>query len=187
MKRIPNIISATRLGMAIALLWTADRPRLFVTVYLLCGISDAVDGFLARKYHVESRLGAKLDSLADFSFFCTSLVVLVFLRGMRPDAARWSIVFSVTFVKLVNFIITRVKFKEWNIMHTYANKAAGLVIFSSVPVFMVQGEFGMWTVWTVAAALTLAAAEEMLILLTSKEYDVNCKGLRQHRAAKKAG
>ena len=48
---------------------------LFLTIYVLTGISDVLDGAIARKYTTTSELGAKLDSIA----YCRSIL----LDGMR--------------------------------------------------------------------------------------------------------
>ena len=57
MNRIPNIISALRIPGAICLLIFSPASVAFWVFYGLCGISDMLDGYLARKLHAESRTG----------------------------------------------------------------------------------------------------------------------------------
>ena len=68
MKHLPNIITALRFLGAIGLLFFDVKTTAFWAVYFICGLSDMLDGCLARKLHCESKTGALLDSLADLVF-----------------------------------------------------------------------------------------------------------------------
>ncbi len=65
LKNLPNFITAMRMVGTVALLLTEPLSVCFYVVYALTGITDALDGFIARKLKVTSELGAKLDSAAD--------------------------------------------------------------------------------------------------------------------------
>ena len=65
MKQIPNILSAVRIALSFLLLALTKDTALFLIVYLIIGISDILDGWLARSLHVQSELGAHLDSIGD--------------------------------------------------------------------------------------------------------------------------
>lgn len=64
---IPNIITIARLLMVPLLVWFLIEGQfdLAFWTFLLAGVSDAVDGILARKFDMQSLLGAYLDPLAD--------------------------------------------------------------------------------------------------------------------------
>jgi len=69
MKHLPNILSSLRMVGAFALLLLSNVSSiLFEVLYIVCGISDIVDGWLARKLKCVTRTGALLDSLADICF-----------------------------------------------------------------------------------------------------------------------
>ena len=67
MRQIPNILSAARLLLAPYLFWLLWRREysLALAVIVIAGISDGLDGLLARKLNANSRIGAYLDPLAD--------------------------------------------------------------------------------------------------------------------------
>ena len=67
MKRLPNVISALRIAGSLGLLFCDVAGWMFWALYALCGISDMVDGWLARNLQAESKTGAVLDS------FCNAL------------------------------------------------------------------------------------------------------------------
>ena len=64
---LPNMISLARLLSVPFNVWLImiDHWRLALIVFCLAGLSDAVDGFLAKKFDMQSRLGRYLDPIAD--------------------------------------------------------------------------------------------------------------------------
>ncbi len=154
------------------LLLTASSG-LFLITYLLCGLSDIADGYIARHYHVETNLGAKLDSLADFIFWVVIFYVLIFRTDFKIDLFILSISIIVAAVRLVNFIITRNKFKQWAMMHTLGNKLTGLALFLVLPLWVY---FGL-VPYFLAIIPLLSSLEEGVILLTADSYDVNRKSI----------
>ncbi|MBB70932.1 MAG: CDP-alcohol phosphatidyltransferase [Legionellales bacterium] len=86
MKRadIPNIITIARIILVIpillALMW--QSYTLAFWLFVIAGVSDAVDGFLARRFHWMSRLGGVLDPLADKALLLISFITLGFLGHM---------------------------------------------------------------------------------------------------------
>ena len=68
MKRVPCVITFLRFPLSIAMLVVPPFSVLFWIFYLSGGLTDILDGFLARKLHLESAFGARLDSIADFAF-----------------------------------------------------------------------------------------------------------------------
>lgn len=78
MKRhIPNIITLSRIPMAVALQFVQSSPAVFWTLYLLCGLSDVLDGAVARLAGTASRLGERLDTIADIIFVAMWMVMFI--------------------------------------------------------------------------------------------------------------
>ena len=75
MKNIANYISISRIVMSILLLVTKTLTLPFIIIYLYCGVSDMVDGYIARKSKNTSKIGEKLDSIADIIFVIISTIV----------------------------------------------------------------------------------------------------------------
>ena len=68
MKHLPNILSSLRIVGTVVLLLSDVSSILFGVLYIVCGISDIADGWLARKLKCVTRTGALLDSVADICF-----------------------------------------------------------------------------------------------------------------------
>jgi len=64
---IPNIISVGRIVLVFPVVWALVEGRfgLALVLYVVAGVSDALDGFLAKRFHWQSRLGGILDPVAD--------------------------------------------------------------------------------------------------------------------------
>ena len=65
---IPDLLSMSRIVLCLPLLIVDAMTIPFWVIYLIAGLTDILDGFLARRWGVESKFGARLDSLADFVF-----------------------------------------------------------------------------------------------------------------------
>ena len=77
MKHIPNIITAFRFLGAVCLLLSDPAGAVFWVIYGLCGVSDMLDGYLARKLNAESKIGAVVDSVADICFVACCAIRLI--------------------------------------------------------------------------------------------------------------
>ncbi|HRD75516.1 MAG TPA: CDP-alcohol phosphatidyltransferase family protein [Hyphomicrobiaceae bacterium] len=64
---LPNIITLCRIGLVPVIFWAfvSGRPVLAFAAFVVAGISDAVDGFLAKTFDMKTELGAYLDPIAD--------------------------------------------------------------------------------------------------------------------------
>ena len=97
LRHLPNLISALRVGLVAPIIWAllAERFVLAVALFVIAGLSDGLDGFLAKRFGWTSRLGGILDALADkfllvSTFICLGwldkipwwLVALVLLRDL---------------------------------------------------------------------------------------------------------
>lgn len=119
-RSVPNILSILRMALSPALLLLTDNIPLFVCAYIGIGLSDILDGFIARKFRAETNLGAKLDSIADAVFFITLLLVLSTWFTAVLMAYRGFII-AIIAVRLGNILITKIKFKKIIFIHTVAN------------------------------------------------------------------
>lgn len=177
MHALPNAITLLRIVLSVALCFLFRQRIAFLVVYTLCGLSDALDGWLARRLHAATALGAKLDSLADLVFFGVSMVSLLFLVRETVDTRALVLLCIVAAVRVVNLGVTKGRFGQWGILHTLGNKLAGLALFVSIPVCIFAGGFPSVVIYPLFAIAILSAGEELCILATSPIYDPNRRGL----------
>ena len=82
---IPNLITLGRIILVPIVVWaiTSGEMRIAFFLFLAAGISDAVDGFLAKRFHMASELGAYIDPLADKALI-VSIYIALGIAGALP-------------------------------------------------------------------------------------------------------
>ncbi len=85
-KDIPNIISFLRLLLTIPVVWALLEEEFMtaLVLFFIAGVSDGLDGFLAKRLHWQSRLGGLLDPLADKALLVSSFLCLGGLGLLPP-------------------------------------------------------------------------------------------------------
>ncbi len=87
---IPNFITLARVLSVPVIFWLLinDHSRAAFFLFLCAGVSDAVDGYLAKRYNWTTELGAYLDPLAD-----KLLIVSIYIAlGVSRDLPLWLVI-----------------------------------------------------------------------------------------------
>ena len=130
-KQIPNIISSCRILFSICLLFCTVFSVSFYTLYLFCGITDMVDGVVARKTNSVSEFGARLDTTSDFIFFAVTLIKLLPVIHIPKWIWVWIVIIAI--IKIFNVILGFAYTKKLISLHTVMNKITGLLLFLLPP------------------------------------------------------
>jgi cardiolipin synthase (CMP-forming) len=92
---IPNLITLGRILLVPIVVWAIATPGamwIAFVLFLAAGVSDAVDGFLAKRFGMTTELGAYLDPLAD-----KALIVSIYLTlGINNLIPRWLVIMVVS-------------------------------------------------------------------------------------------
>ena len=145
----------------------------FWSCYCLGGISDLLDGFVARKLDSHSDAGARLDSVADAVF--AAAIAVTAIRSIPLPGWMWLCVCAIAFLRIVGYVIGFCKYRTFSSLHTYANKAAGVLIFAFPILFVTIGLTAAGVLLCVAAFVS--SLEEVVITAKSKNLNRDCKGL----------
>ena len=158
MKHLPNILSSLRIVGTVVLLLSDVSSILFGVLYIVCGISDIADGWLARKLKCVTRTGALLDSLADICFVVCCVWKLLSILELPQWLWLWAGVIVV--IKVVNQLSALVMYGRCCFPHTIANKATGFLLFIAVPMTVCS----IIPIAIVTAIATFAAVHEGCVL-----------------------
>jgi cardiolipin synthase len=91
---IPNLITLGRILLVPVVVWAIMSNAMWFAfmLFLVAGVSDAVDGYLAKRFNMTTELGAYLDPLAD-----KALIVSIYLTlGINGDIPRWLVILVVS-------------------------------------------------------------------------------------------
>jgi CDP-diacylglycerol--glycerol-3-phosphate 3-phosphatidyltransferase len=75
MKYVPNVLTCVRILGSIMLLFLKPFSIIFFILYIICGVTDILDGYIARKTENISKSGAALDSMADMIMIAVMLYI----------------------------------------------------------------------------------------------------------------
>ena len=151
--------------MAVALPFVQSSPAIFWTLYLLCGLSDILDGAVARLTGTVSRLGERLDTLADIVFVAVWMVL--FIPAINVGRWLWIWIGIIAFIKVVNVISGLALKKGFVAKHTPANKATGILLFL-LPMIVLWEVIKVPYIILVSLLATFAAVQEGHLIRTEQ-------------------
>ena len=159
-----NIITVIRIICSIALLFCRFPSPVFYILYVTAGITDIIDGAVARKTNTVSEFGAKLDTAADLVFVVVCLIKLIPILDIPKWLYVWIVVIAM--VKIINIVSEYVIRKEFVAAHTVMNKVTGILLFL-LPLTLQALDF-KYTGAAVCAVATFAAVQEGHYIRTGK-------------------
>jgi len=172
---VPNTLSALRLALAV---WFPFSPHeWWVTIIIAGGLSDVIDGLIARQFHATTSAGGLLDGLADKLFVLSVLVTLAAFGHL----AVWQLLLVICRDLTIGLISADMaRRREWGAFARMRPSAFGKV--TTMAQYLVMLTSLLWPDWlesalVVAVALSLLAAGDYL-----SQY---LRGLRE-KAAKDA-
>lgn len=160
-----NLITLCRILGSIWLLFFPAFSPGFYLLYLICGLSDMVDGTVARKTNTVSAFGARLDMIADFLFVLACLVKLIPVLELPGWLWIWIAVIGV--IKIINVLSGFVCKKGLVAEHTILNKVTGLLLFL-LPFTLSLVEL-RYSAIVVCCVATAAAIQEGHLIRTGRE------------------
>lgn len=167
LRHLPNLISALRIVLVVPLLVTmlAERYELALVLAVVAGVSDGVDGYLARHFHWQSRLGSILDPVADKLMLVGCMLVL----GWLHEAPRW----LVALVVARDLVIALGVLAWYRVLHSFSAHPSWLSKTTTVAqigfVLLVLSDhafhwgLAMWLPIWIVAVLTAASGLDYVI------------------------
>ena len=167
-RSLPNIITAFRIVGTVAMAFVKPFSSAFYLIYTLCGFSDVLDGYVARKYKLESKLGSVLDSIADILFYTVMLLRIYPVLADVLPVWLWMAVGCVLVIRLCSYIVAAIKYKKFAALHTYLNKATGVAVFF-VP-YLIKTQLAVVFCTVVCLVAICASAQELYTHISRAEY-----------------
>ena len=160
-----NTITFFRIAAGIVLFFCPVFSHAFYVFYIAAGLSDMLDGFVARKTDTVSKLGARLDTIADFVFVVVCLIKL--LPVLRIPIWLYGWIGIIALIKVINIISGFAVQKRFVVVHSVMNKATGVLLFL-LPL-MIPAIPLKYSAIVVCAVATFAAIQEGHFIRTERE------------------
>lgn len=167
LKNVPNELSLLRI-FCLPLLWFfAFREHAFYLGLgiIFAGMTDALDGYIARKYYLITKLGSKLDTIAD-SLLTFSVAIWFWM--LRPEIylnhlSLWIVALSLCFLSL---LIGIWYFRRFANLHLYTTKVAAIVCgFFTIHTFLAD-KYSPYFFYVAMGVFILSNVEAIAIQLT---------------------
>lgn len=151
-----NIITGIRIVISVVLLFCPALSPIFYALYLIAGLSDMIDGTVARKTGTVSEFGSKLDTIADIVFVMVCLIKVLPILDIPVWLYIWIAI--IAFIKVANIAVEYILHKEFISVHSMLNKITGGLLF----VFPLTLEFIdlKYSATVVCVVATVAAIQE---------------------------
>lgn len=173
MKKLPNILSLIRLLLSPLLVLVHPFSILFFIIYIVCGLSDILDGYIARKFNICSKLGAALDSIADFILVLVVLIIFIPILNLPLKICFWII--SIGLIRILALFIYFYKYNTLYFLHTYLNKITSFLLFLLPLSYSIIDLLP--TIILICIVATIASLEELFIIIIQSEINPNIKSI----------
>ncbi|MBO4410601.1 MAG: CDP-alcohol phosphatidyltransferase family protein [Lachnospiraceae bacterium] len=178
-KYAANIITSIRILLAPFLMFFDEISVGFLVLFSLCGVTDLIDGPIARATGTTSQIGSVLDTIGDFLVFLSVFKVLFFSHAVPLEQI---IIFaSAMTLHLAAAVYAKFKFRKFYFVHNMLSKVLGCLIFV-VPFVFYFTERLAAHISVIIVVAAVAGVESILIVALSLRPNPDYKYL--HSAIK---
>lgn len=177
-RNIPNFITLIRIFAAVAILFLKVLSIEFFLVYGICGMTDLLDGLVARKYNLESHFGSILDSIADLIFLGAMILKLFPVIVDLLAVWNWVIIIVPFALHMCAYLICALKFHKFSSLHTFSNKVLNGSLFF-YPFFFIGKIRLLYEIYALLAGVNAlyGSFEINAIHLIANEYNPHNKSI----------
>ncbi len=122
-----NIITGARIVISVVLIFYPVLSPAFFVLYITAGITDMIDGAVARKTGTVSEFGSRLDTVADIVFAAVCLIKMIPVLDVPIWLYIWIAI--IAFIKVANIAAGYIRQKEFIPVHSMINKVTGGLLF----------------------------------------------------------
>ena len=174
---IVNVITLYRIIMfpVLLLLIIDQRQDIFKWLIAISFFTDAIDGFLARRFKAVSKFGSMLDSIGDDLTIVVAITGIIIFKPefLRHEAIPITLLWTLF---LLQTILALIRYRRLSSFHTYAAKIAAilegifiLLLFFDRPVYF------LFRITAIAIAIDLV--EEIILVMLLPHWETDVKGL----------
>ena len=172
---VADIITFFRIAGTIPLAVLKPLSAEFFCLYALTGVTDVLDGFIARKTKTAGDFGARLDSIADLLFYTVILIRILPILLTKLPHGIWYAVAAVLCIRVSAYVTAAVKYRRFASLHTYFNKLTGAAVFL-IP-FLLVTDYAVAFCRIVSVVAISSSLEELVIHIRSQAYCSNAKSI----------
>ncbi len=159
---LPNTFTFLRIAGTLCLAFLKPFKLAFLLVYVFSGVTDVLDGVVARTTNSTSTLGRTLDSVADLFFYAVMLFKLLPVMWEILPIWIWVAVSLIILTRIVSYSLAFIKTGRFSAVHNVMNKISGVFVFL-IPFFILFGEIFTYYAFFVCLVTATASVNELFI------------------------
>lgn len=174
---VPNLLSFYRIFSFPVVLYfaLAKNESIYFILLLINLVTDVLDGFIARKFNMQTEFGARLDSFADILMYILAFVGVVCFKTFEIETHAISFSLLIAFY-IIPEIISFIKFGSFPSLHLYSSKIGGFLMGSFFFTLFIVG-FYPFFYYIMFVVGIVSFLEEIICVLVLSELKSNAKGL----------
>lgn len=159
-KNLANFITCIRIIGTVVMLFLVVSTKEFLIVYIIAGVSDVVDGFVARKLHTVSKFGSKLDSVSDIIYYIVMMIKIWPYLILPPF--MWVVIWIIVGIRITTYLA--IFFIKGKLMstHSYFNKVSSIMFF--VLPFALLTNYFFYYVCAIVTVCAISAAYDIYLV-----------------------
>ena len=106
---LADIVTLFRIVGAVLLIAIKPTSGLFLLLYTITGVTDVLDGQIARKTNTSSEFGARLDSIADKVFYGVTAFKIIPLLWNMLTPLIWCFIAVTALVRTISYVVAMIK------------------------------------------------------------------------------
>jgi len=177
LRQLPNLLSASRL-LAVPVLAALAIGRVesaYAWLLIAALLTDVADGWIARAFSLQSRIGAQLDSLADSALM---LVAVLGVWSFHPGVLTGNVLACSLALGLwaLENLLALLRYGRLSSFHTWLSKISANLLGLFIGTLFAVG-FEPWLFHLAVGATILASAEEMVLLALLPRWRADVRGV----------
>lgn len=181
-QQLANILSLSRLGFLpfIVLTGLLKQPEVFVGLFAVQLLLDGVDGFVARRLHIESDLGRRLDTVIDLAIWLPSMALFIWLvwdefTRIFPEYPHLFIVPTIT--SILMYLTAYTYLHTFAAIHLYSGKLASALVLLLMVSMLLDRFYPLLGYLTACAGIVYHLEAMAIYVLKKDQTDENVTSL----------
>ncbi len=174
---VPNCLSIYRIAITPFVLYLVylRREDLFLLFLCINVVTDILDGLIARAFHLQTKIGARLDSAGDVGTYILAAAGLLKFRW-QSLSGEWPVLTIFLIFFLLPYIVSYLRFRKLPSLHLYSSKIGGTIDVVFVFLLFFVG-YQRWVLHLAVAWGVLSFIEQTVILMLLRDLRSDCRGL----------
>jgi phosphatidylglycerophosphate synthase len=178
LKLLPNQLTATRL-LLIPILWMFAWLKLPIYIGIgvfICFITDVLDGYFARKLHLESDFGSQFDSLADHLLLPSGLIWM-WLFCSKIYTENIVLCLITLLIYFGGLLLGALRFRRFANLHLISGKISAVLVYLFLSYTLIVGTYNHLFFYLACGTFLVARSESLMLQMIASRVNAHARSI----------